>query len=496
MQQIIAETTTRQPLLQNLLNQVEHQIGKASFDVWFRNSVHLAVTGNVLNIGTPNTFVCDYLERRYARVISQAMAACAGQQLQLKFHIDPALFQQRRRQEIEQSTDFIENVPAETSAANNLLAIEPAIAPAVVVHREPTNAAPSAPPLMSLERFVVGESNRMAHAAACEVVERPGMAYNPLFIHGSCGLGKTHLLHGIINAFKRKGAGSRVLYVTAEEFTNRYIMAVKTHSLDAFRHRFRNLDVLVIDDIHFLANKTATQEEFLHTFNAFDVASRQVVMASDCHPKMLQSVQDNLINRFVSGMVVRLNPPDRQTRMEILRRKALQAGHVVSEDVIAYVAQQVTGSVRELEGALIRVVAHAALDKQRISLDTAQQALGDHLAGSNRSPTVEGIIDVVAQYFHTTRSEIVGHKRTRGITLPRQMAMFLVRHTTGMSLPEIGRSMGGKNHTTILAACRRVKSLLDDNEPVTFKDAGTDRTLAARDLLEALEDRVRNASCR
>ncbi len=491
MQQIISQQNSNGLLLENVLGQVEQQIDKSSFDVWFRNSVQLRMDGDVLFVGVPNTFVCEYLERRYARVISKALAACCGRELAVKFDIDPSLFQQRRRQEIQQSAEFIESATAtgqQQSGEQDEAAFQ----------RRPTgkaagstSAGGAAPALMSLERFVVGDSNRMAHAAACEVVERPGMAYNPLFIHGSCGLGKTHLLQGIVNAFKQKGLGSRVQYVTAEEFTNRYIMAVKTHSLDAFRHRFRNLDVLVIDDIHFLANKTATQEEFLHTFNAFDVASRQVVMASDCHPKMLQSVQDNLINRFVSGMVVRLNPPDRQTRMEILRRKAEQSGHSINEDVISYIAQNITGSVRELEGAMIRVVAHAALDKQRISLEIAQRALGDNLAGSNRTPTVETVIDVVAQLFHTTRSDIVGHKRTRGITLPRQLAMFLVRRSTSMSLPEIGRAMGGKNHTTILAACRRVDSMYEADEAVTFNDAGMERKLGTRELVELIEDRIK-----
>jgi len=281
-----------------------------------------------------------------------------------------------------------------------------------------------------------------------------------------------------------------VLYITAEQFTNRYIMAVKTRSLDAFRSRFRNLDLLVIDDIHFLANKQATQEEFLHTFNAFHLGSRQVVMASDSHPKNLESIRQNLINRFVSGMVAHLLPPDRKMRTEILRRKAAQMGVGISDDVLVFTAQHTTGSIRELEGALIRIVALAALDKQPVTMALAREALGDHVAAGQQMVGVDAIVETVAQFFGVSRADLLGRKRTRTVTLPRQTAMFLARKLTPLSLPEIGRLMGGKNHTTILAACRRVDNMLRRNEPVAWHDGSATRRMTAADLIQRLEDRL------
>jgi chromosomal replication initiator protein len=409
--------------------------------------------------------------------------------MRVRLHIDPELFQKRRLAELTQGDAFLSSAAdSQQPPKPNSRTTDPA---AGSVSTRTKEESASHPPLLTLETFVVGDCNRMAHAAALEVVARPGKAFNPLFVHGGCGLGKTHLLQGIVHAVAARHRTPRVLYITAEQFTNRYIMAVRTRSLDAFRHRFRTLDVLAIDDIHFLAGKEATQEEFLHTFNAFDLASRQVVMASDCHPKMLQSIQDTLINRFVSGMVAHVAPPDRRTRIEILSRKAVAMGTCLSEGVLEQVAGCVTGSVRELEGALIRVMALASLEKCPVTPELAREALADHVAAGQASLSVDAILDAVAAYFSVARSDIVGRKRTRTITLPRQMAMYLSRRLTAMSFPEIGRLLGGKNHTTVLAACRRVDEMLERNEQAEWHQAGALRRMKVDDLLGAIEDRLR-----
>jgi chromosomal replication initiator protein len=474
-------TQVQEQLVADILAQVQQQVGAARFNVWFRNSTQFALAENELRVGVPNLFVCDYLESRFARVLGDIASKKVGQNLAVRFHIDPQLFRERRQAQLAQGSEFIESQTSSPSSQKQ---------PAPVANAK-KDEPESGGPLLTLDRFVVGDCNRVAHAAALEVSAKPGRAFNPLFIHGSCGLGKTHLLQGIVQAVRQRDRNTRVLYITAEEFTNRFIMAVKTHSLDAFRHRFRNLDVLVIDDIHFLAHKEATQEEFLHTFNAFDMANRQVVLASDSHPKMIQSLQDSLVNRFVAGLVTQLTPPDRKTRSEILRHKATRDGHSIPEEVLAFVAQHVTGSVRELEGALIRVLAYAALDKARVSLALAREALADHLSTNDKVHNLEAIIDTVARFFGLARSDLVGRTRTRAVSLPRQVAMALARRLTPLSYPDIGRMMGGKNHTTVMAACKRMEAMIAGNEAIAWRDGAAERQIASAELIDTLEDELR-----
>jgi len=473
-------TRVQQELIAGILDQVQQELGAASFNVWFKDSTHLSLDRNTLNVGVPNLFVCDYVESRYATTIARVAARQLGAEVAVQFQIDPQLFRERRRSQLNAGKEFL--------AAQDIKDTpKPRPKPARTSHDDSRQEPP-----LTLERFVVGDCNRIAYAAALEVARNPGKAFNPLFIHSSCGLGKTHLLQGIVHAVRQRFQTPRVLYITAEQFTNRYIMAIKTRSLDAFRHRFRSLDLLAIDDIHFLAGKDATQGEFLHTFNAFDLANRQVVMASDCHPKMLNEIQDPLVNRFVAGMIARMSSPDRNTRVEILRHKAAQMGTRIADDVLTLLAQHVAGSVRELEGALIRVVAYASLDKRPITLSLAQEAMAEHISAGESRIHLDTIIDTACRFFGVPKSEIIGRRRTRSFTLPRQFAMYLMRQLTPLSFPEIGRHMGGKNHTTVIAACRRVEKMLQDNQQVTWHDGAIKQQMTATDLVHALEDRLRS----
>jgi chromosomal replication initiator protein len=475
-------TEVQQQLVADILSQVERHIGATSFNVWFRNSTEFAIEDRVLKVGVPNLFVSEYLESRFSKLLSGIAAKTTGSDLAVRFVIDPQLFRRRRQEQMVQGDAFLTQVSRPASARHYS---------AAAAVRPSCPAETDNQPLMTLDRFVVGDCNRVAYAAAREVAARPGRSFNPLFIHGPCGLGKTHLLQGIVHEIQRTVQRSRVLYITAEEFTNRYIMALKTRSLDAFRHRFRNLDVLVIDDIHFLANKQATQEEFLHTFNAFDVSSRQVVMASDCHPKLLTCIQDNLISRFVSGMVAHLHPPDRATRMDILRTKARQSGQTLPEEVLEFVATHVTGNVRELEGALVRVIAYSTLDHKPVSIDVAREALSGLIRAGQAALSVDTIVEAVSKFFNVPAADIVGRRRTRLVTLPRQLAMYLARRLTTLSFPDIGRMMGGKNHTTVMAACHRTQQMADSGETVTVTDGGLKRQMTVAEIVGAIEDRLR-----
>jgi len=475
-------TRVHHELIAGILDQVQQELGPASFKVWFKDSAHLSLDDNdhTLNIGVPNLFVGDYLESRYAATLSRIAASQLGTDVAVQFQIDPALFRERRRNQLRDGEAF-------------LAAQDTPVSPDVA--KPPPRSSRDDRPeesTQTLDRFVVGDANRIAYAAALEVARTPGKTFNPLFIHGRCGLGKTHLLRGIVGAVRRRLAAARVLYITAEQFTNRYIMAVKTRSLDAFRHRFRSLDLLAIDDIHFLARKEATQEEFLHTFNALDLTSRQVVMASDCHPKMLSEIQDPLVNRFVAGMVARISPPDRATRTEILRDKAAQMGATVADDVLALLAEHIAGSVRELEGALIRLIAYASLDKRPITVTLAEEALAEHLVASESRIHLDTILDAVCRLFNVAKSDLIGSRRTRTFTVPRQFAMYMVRQMTPLSFPEIGRLMGGKNHTTVIAACKRVAAMLQGNEKIAWHDGSAKRQMTAADLVRTLEDRLRS----
>lgn len=477
-------TRVNQQLVNDILEQVQLQVGATSFNVWFKDATHIDVEDGQLTVGVPNLFVCDYMESRFAGILTGIAREKLGSDVAVRFQIDARLFQQRRRAELGQSEEFLE---AEAGpVAPKPRPEQPNVATAAAAD------SPNEAPELTLDRFVVGDCNRMAYAAALEVAGRPGKAFNPLFIHGACGLGKTHLLQGIAHAVRRQHRGARVLYVTAEQFTNRYIMAVKTRSLDAFRHRFRNLDLLVIDDIHFLANKEATQEEFLHTFNTFDLGKRQVVMASDCHPKMLSCIQETLISRFVAGMVAEMSRPDRRTRVEILRRKAQRMGAAIADDVLTFVAMHVAGSVRELEGSLIRVIAYASLDKQPVTLSLAQEALAESISAGQKRISLTAILDVVCQFFGAAKADVLGRRRTRTVTLPRQLAMYVARRLVHLSFPEIGRLMGDKNHSTVIAACKRVDKMVGANELVTWHDGSVTRQMRTPELIQALEDRLRS----
>jgi chromosomal replication initiator protein len=307
---------------------------------------------------------------------------------------------------------------------------------------------------------VVGACNRLAHAAAQQLAESPNASFNPLFIHGDVGLGKTHLLQGVCNYVNEHFPHRRAHYTSAEGFTNQFVTSVQHRSLDAFRYKFRNVDLLAIDDVHFLASKTATQEEFLHTFDALDLSQKQVLMASDAHPKQIRALKEALVSRCVAGMVVALERPDLETRLAILKQKAAERRCNLPEDVLLYLAEQMAGSVRELEGAVNVVSASAVLAHRSADLDFVRQVLARTVGAPSRQVTPQEVVEAVAAQYGVPLEAMAGDSRSRQVSAARQTAMFLVRELTHMSYQEIARLFGRGEHSTVLFACRKVSQTL------------------------------------
>lgn len=400
------------------------------------------------------------------------------------------------------------------------------VAPATDAARpRTTQLPPSARPRLrhDLESYVVGPSNQLAFSAAVHVAQFPGAQYNPLFVHGGCGLGKTHLLQGLCNRFHKLHPTRRWLYLTGEEFTNDYVAAVKSGKIETFRRRIRDVDLLVIDDVHFFSGKKATQEEFLHTFNAIEASGRQVVMASDCHPRDIAEFGESLVNRFISGMVVRVEAPTFQMRCDILRRLADRQGVRLGDDVVTWVARRVTQNVRELEGALNRILALVQLGlagsamtaladgvavptrtsasqgsgislSEPVTLALAQQALGDLDRAMVAPLRPEAVISTVAAYFGLDVRELMSGKRHHAVSLARSVAMYLIRKTARLSFPEIGAKLGNRNHSTVISACRRVESAVQANETLRWVSQLGPRSEDAAELVQRLEEQARAAA--
>jgi len=334
-------------------------------------------------------------------------------------------------------------------------------------------------PKYTFDSFVVGASNRMAHAAALAVSEGPGRTYNPLFLYGGVGLGKTHLMQAIGHQFLAFNPSARVVYVPCEQFTNELILSIRFETTDAFREKYRNVDILMIDDIQFLAGKERTQEEFFHTFNTLYEAGKQIVISSDRPPKEIATLESRLRSRFEWGLSADISAPELETRMAILNKKAAAENLVLPQDVCLFIAQQVQSNIRELEGALIRVTAYASLNNRELSVDVAAEAIRDMMPSSRpKQISVEMIQRAVADYYHIQVAEMRARTRVRMVSLPRQVAMFLCRELTELSLPRIGEEFGGRDHTTVIHACEKI-----------LHDRQTDPTLDAnvKEIIERLK---------
>ena len=320
-------------------------------------------------------------------------------------------------------------------------------------------------PKYTFDSFVIGNSNRFAHAASLAVAESPAKAYNPLFIYGGVGLGKTHLMHAIGHYILRNNPNAKVVYVSSEKFTNELINAIKDDKNEEFRTKYRSVDVLLIDDIQFIAGKERTQEEFFHTFNTLHEANKQIILSSDRPPKEIPTLEDRLRSRFEWGLIADIQAPDFETRMAILKKKADVENLNVPNEVMVYIATKIKSNIRELEGALIRIVAYSSLTNREITVDLATEALKDIISNKqNRSITIDLIQDVVAAYFNLRVEDLKSQRRTRNVAYPRQIAMYLSRKLTDMSLPKIGEEFGGRDHTTVIHAYEKISESLNNDE--------------------------------
>jgi chromosomal replication initiator protein len=467
-----------------------------------------------LEIAVPNDFISEWIGTHFTRPIQEAAHEVLGCSLPVRFNIMPQLFIDGGKDGAAAavpSTHMNGNGKAHAHRNGNgrhkpaedegvvrpVQLLRPALSPAPRTPAPQDREAPASAFTTrirlrhDLESYVVGQSNQLAYNAAMYVAEFPGAQYNPLFIHGNCGLGKTHLLQGLCKRFIDHHPTKRWMYLTGEEFTNEFLSALRNNKLDAFRRKVRDLDLLVIDDVHFLAGKKATQEEFLHTFNSIEAMGRQVVMASDNHPKMIEEFGESLVNRFVSGMVVRIDPPNYATRCEILRSLSNRTGLVLNEEVIGWVARRVTQNVRELEGAVTRIAAHVALSGQDADVTMAQQALGDLDRQLVAPVKPENILQSVCTYFGLEHKDLMSGRRQRTISLARSVAMFLVRKTAKLSFPEIGMRMGKRNHSTVISACRRIERAVLKNESLVWTSTVGEREEEASELIQRLEEHSR-----
>ncbi|HIY03404.1 MAG TPA: chromosomal replication initiator protein DnaA [Candidatus Anaerotignum merdipullorum] len=334
----------------------------------------------------------------------------------------------------------------------------------IIKPEENNDLAKNLNPKYVFSSFVVGNSNRMAHAASLAVAESPAKAYNPLFLYGNSGLGKTHLMHSIAHFILEKNPSTKVLYVTSETFTNELILSIQNNKNEEFRNKYRNIDVLLIDDIQFISKKEGTQEEFFHTFNALYESNKQIIISSDRPPKEIKTLEDRLRSRFEWGLIADIQPPDYETRIAILRKKADRDHLVVPDDVMAYIAKNIVSNIRELEGALTRIVAYATLTNQDISLELTEKSMKDVYSENAQAPLTPDLIqEIVARHYNIRVEDIQGNKKPKNIAFPRQVSMYLCRKLLDISLPKIGDSFGGRDHTTVIHAISKIEKQMEND---------------------------------
>jgi chromosomal replication initiator protein len=423
------------------LGELQLQMTQATFDTWLRGARFLKFEDGAFVVGVKNGYAKDWLENRLMPTILRTIVRLAGRAVEVRFVV-------------------WDGKPCQQDAAPLLNLPDPASATTA-----PALPAINLNPRYVFDSFVVGLGNRLAHAASMAVAESPAAAYNPLFLYGGVGLGKTHLLHAIGHACHAHGL--RVLYASSEDFTNDLIEAIRARTTDAFREKYRTADLLLVDDIQFIAGKESTQEEFFHTFNTLHCAGKQIVLSSDRTPKAMVTLEERLCSRFEWGLIADIQPPDLETRIAILRSKAAAcaaagSGAAVPDDILALIAARVQSNIRELEGALNRVVALSRLTHQPLTADLAETALSELQPRRNKL-TEEHILDAVADHFGVERAAFEGKSRSRAIARPRQVAMYLLREETGASLPQIGALLGGRDHTTVLYGCERIAGLIEED---------------------------------
>ncbi len=416
-----------------VLDIIKVELTEVSFNTWLKTIIPVNISENTIILAAPNDFTKGILEGRYLNLIKNAIIEVTKSKYDIEFIIPGE----------EQTSDMGQTPKLEFQENNQRLQLNPKY---------------------SFSTFVIGNSNRFAHAASLAVAEAPAQAYNPLFLYGGVGLGKTHLMHAIGHYILSQNSNTKVVYVTSEKFTNELINSIREYRNEEFRNKYRNVDVLLVDDIQFIAGKEGTQEEFFHTFNALHEANKQIIISSDRPPKEIPTLEDRLRSRFEWGLIADIQAPDLETRIAILRKKANMENIEIDDNVMQYIATKIKSNIRELEGALIRIVAYSSLTNKDITVDLAEEALKDII--SNKKPrniTVNLIKEEVSNHFNIKMEDFSSKKRTRVIAYPRQIAMYLTRELTDLSLPKIGDEFGGRDHTTVIHACDKIKNDIESD---------------------------------
>lgn len=417
-----------------VLNLIKVELTEVSFNTWLKTVEPVHISSGEVILAAPNEFTKNILEGRYLNLIKNAFKHVTEEDFEIFFTIPG-------------EDDHESKGQANTKEPND------------------NNQKSQLNPKYTFDSFVIGSSNRFAHAASLAVAEAPAKAYNPLFIYGGVGLGKTHLMHAIGHFTLSQNPNSKVVYVSSEKFTNELINSIREYRNEEFRNKYRNIDVLLIDDIQFIAGKEGTQEEFFHTFNALHEANKQIIISSDRPPKDIPTLEDRLRSRFEWGLIADIQAPDLETRIAILRKKANIENIVVNDDVMLYIATKIQSNIRELEGALIRVVAYSSLTNSEVTVELAEEALKDILSNSKvKEVTVDTIKKAISDEFSIKMDDFTSKKRTRAIAYPRQIAMYLTRELTDLSLPKIGDEFGGRDHTTVIHAYDKIVNDIKEDD--------------------------------
>ena len=425
---------------QKALDLIKTELGNdQSFNIWFKPVQAISLEGGIIKLEVPNKFFKTWLLDKYMPLIYSSLQASAGAELKVEIEVASPGDQPPDTQN-----------PAVVKK-DKLFGIFPARS--TQDHAKEIGLQAK----YTFDSFVVGPSNRFAQAAALVVADSPAKTYNPLFIYGGVGLGKTHLMHAIGQRSLAKFPKSKILYMSSEAFTNQLISAIQNRSMAEFKKKYRSVDILMIDDIHFIAGKESTQEEFFHTFNSLYDAHKQIVVSSDRPPKDIKELEDRLVSRFSWGLVTDIQPPDFETRSAILKKKSERETIALPDDVLYFLADKIKTNIRELEGALIRVVAYAKLVDKDVTVDLVKDVLKDMISEGEKKVTIDVIQKKVSEYFDIRLSDMRAKKRSKAIAYPRQIAMYLARKLTDYSLPEIGESFGGRDHTTVMHACDKVE---------------------------------------
>jgi len=455
---------------------IAHRIGASRYQLWFDRHTSFHREADRLIVGVPNRHFQEWLERKFATQVAAATAEVFGETLQVVFRIDSRLFQQARELEQRPSPQPVVNAPPPET-----------IRPSVAETASERSSAASRRRWRRLGDFIVGACNRVAYASAISIVENPGQASNPLVLYGTVGTGKTHLLEGIYAGLRKSYPDWVVRYLNAEEFTNRFVQAMRQDRLAAFRRQFRECDVLLLDDLHFLASKKATQEEFLRTFDALLAEGRQVVVTCDCHPRLSEDFTPELVDRLLGGAVWSLSPPDPQTRLAILRARASTGGGpAIPETVLTFLADQLRGNVRELEGAIHSIRHYSRVTNRPVDLPLVREALGELLRHAIRVVQVSDIDQGVCQVLRLEPGTLQSSSRAWSVSHPRMVAMFLARKHTAASHADIGKHFGDRNHSTVVAAEKKVRQWLQDNKELALGG----RRVRIRELVERVEREV------